>query len=238
MFNEDINNGLKLLPRITDQHIYLNSYSVMTVKLAVQVLSNSMSVALREFGPKAALETAKYCNYWDKYFDCLNVRCLEEHRRKRKPFLASYTDENDYRFEWLQNTFLHYFRSWKESIDKRNGEFSKRDRANMFIPEQTYEGILITTYSVISAVKFLLSQGFSYVLTERFCQDPAEEFFSVQRQHGRRNENPDLKEFGYNTNAIRIQRNVSYTSGNTRGKYDHKRTWENVTDDAVPKRKK
>ena len=50
----------------------------------------------------------------------------------------------------------------------------------MFISKQTYEGIQITVYSAIYAVKFLLKEGFPYVLTERFCQDPAEEYFSVQ----------------------------------------------------------
>ena len=56
-------------------------------------------------------------------------------------------------------------------------------------------------------------------MTERFCQDPAEEYFSSQRQCGRRNENPDLFQFGYNDNSIRVQREVSTSSGNVRGKY-------------------
>ena len=60
MYKEDLKNGLKLLPRITDQHVFLNPYSVMTVKYDVQVLSQSMSVALREFSPQEASETAKY----------------------------------------------------------------------------------------------------------------------------------------------------------------------------------
>ena len=34
---------------------------------------------------------------------------------------------------------------------------------------------------------------------------------------GCRSENPDAKEFGYNDNLIRIQRNVSHTLSNTRG---------------------
>ena len=75
------------------------------------------------------------------------------------------------------------------------------------------EGILITTYSVIEAVKFLINEGFEKVLTERFCQDPVEEYFGNQRNLGRRCDNPDMAQFGYNNNTIRIQRNVSCTSG-------------------------
>ena len=107
----------------------------------------------------------------------------------------------------------------------------------MFISTKTYEGILVTKYSVIDLVKFLLSQGLEYVFTERLCQDPAEEYFSAQRQHGRQNENLDLYQFGYNDNSIRIQKEVSHSSGNTCGKYNNKRSWELCTDDPLPKRK-
>ena len=237
IYKEDMQSGLKILPRITDQHVFLNSYSVMTVKYAVQVLSNSMSVALTEFGPKDASETAKYCSYLDSFFDCLNVRSMDEHIKKRKPFLKPYTSLNDERFEWLTNIFLKYFQDWKDNIDNREGQYDKKDKSNMFISKQTYEGIQITTYSVVDVVKFLLQQGFNCVLTERFCQDPAEEYFSAQRQHGRRCENPDLYEFGYNANSIRIQKEVSHSSGNARGKYDSKRSWESITNDPLPKRK-
>ena len=53
---------------------------------------------------------------------------------------------------------------------------------------------------------------------------------------GCRSENPDAKEFGYNDNLIRIQRNVSHTLGNTRGWFDRKRSWDNVTNDKVSKK--
>lgn len=46
----------------------------------------------------------------------------------------------------------------------------------MFLSWQTYEGLKITVNSVIEATKFLLQEGMDFVLTERFCQDPEEEF--------------------------------------------------------------
>ena len=49
MYYENLDNPLKLLPKITDLHINLNSYSVMTVKYAVQILSCSMSKVLEHF---------------------------------------------------------------------------------------------------------------------------------------------------------------------------------------------
>ena len=88
------------------------------------------------------------------------------------------------------------------------------------------------------AIKFLLSEGMEFVLTERFCQDPVEEYFGNQRKLGRRSDNPDLKTFGYNDNTIRIQKSISCQSGNTRGRYDKKRSWENITDEQLSKRKR
>ena len=87
----------------------------------------------------------------------------------------------------------------------------------MFISRQTHEGFQLTIYSVIEATQFLLQEGMEFVLTERFCHDSLEEYFGHQRKLGRRNDNPDIQAFGYNNNAIRIQRQVSCLSGNTRG---------------------
>ena len=112
------------------------------------------------------------------------------------------------RFLWLVD-FLNYLKNWKESTDNRQGNFTQNARSRMFISWQTYEGFQISVFSVIEATKFLLQEGMEFVLTERFCQDPAEEYFGNQRKLGRRSDNPDISSFGYNNNTIRIQRAVS-----------------------------
>ena len=108
----------------------------------------------------------------------------------------------------------------------------------MFISWQSHEGFQLTVYSVIEATQFLLQEGMEFVLTERFCQDSLEEYFGHQHKLGRRNDNPDIQAFGYNNNAIRIQRQVSCLSGNTRGREDRTRAWEQITDDPIPCKKK
>ena len=50
-----------MLPMLSADHILLNSYSVMRVKLAVQVLSDSVVVALRQVMAEEASETSKLC---------------------------------------------------------------------------------------------------------------------------------------------------------------------------------
>ena len=79
----------------------------------------------------------------------------------------------------------------------------------MFMSWQTYEGFQISVFSVIEATKFLLKEGMEFVLTEPFCQDPAEEYFGNQQKLGRQSDSPDISSFGHNNNTIRIQRAVS-----------------------------
>ena len=75
----------------------------------------------------------------------------------------------------------------------------------MFISLQTYEGMEINVHSVIELVKFLIMHKVSYMLTERFCQDPLENYFGKQRSSEVRIESPSLYDFGYNDNTIRNQ---------------------------------
>ena len=114
--------GLKLVPKITNEHISLTSYSVMNVRLAAQVLSESVYQALTSYGPPEACGTAKYCQMLDKFFDCLNAKNTVEASTKCKPFLKPYNSLNDERFAWLINNFLQYFEDWKQSIDERPGQ--------------------------------------------------------------------------------------------------------------------
>ena len=111
-------------------------------------------------------------------------------------------------------------------------------RSKMFISWQTFEGLQITTHSIIDATKFLLSEGMEFVLTERFCQDPVEEYFGNQRKFGRRCDNPDLRTFGYNDNTIRIQKTyLARVEIQEVDIYDKRKSWIEITHDKLPKRK-
>ena len=106
LYYQDIDNGLKLLPKLTYEHINLSSYSIMRVNLAAQVLSSSVAKVLRAFGPPEAAGTSKLCEMVDNFFDCLNVRSLTESQKKRKPFLAPYRSIDVERYIYLNITQL------------------------------------------------------------------------------------------------------------------------------------
>ena len=175
----------------------------MNVRLATQVLSGTTSQALTTFGPSEAAATALYCDYLDKFFDCLNVKNCNEYVFKRKLMLKPYTSLDDERFEWLLKTFLQYFKEWKESIKNRPGDFTASEQPKMFISWQTFESLQITCHSTVELIKYLLSNNVKYVLSERFSQDPLENYFGRQRSMGSRRDNPNARVFGYQDNTIR-----------------------------------
>ena len=85
------------------------------------------------------------------------------------------------------------------------------------VGRQTYEGLKISVNSILEATQFLLWHQVKYVLTERFCQDPLENWFCRQRSLGSREGNPSIVDFGYNINAIRNQKHFKpIANGNSR----------------------
>ena len=241
LYYSDLDLGLHQLPKLTVEHIQLKSFAKMKVSFAVQVLSNTVAQALqRHYSSGEASETAKFCKMMNNFFDCMNVRSTSEHERKRNPMLAPYQHTDDSRFDWLKNEFLPYLASWKASVDVREGPFSGDDRGRMFLSVQTFTGLKITVNSVIALTRFLLSEGFEFVLTERFCQDDVEEYFGYQRTQGRRNDNPTAAEFGYNDLRIATLRDVAPQSiqGNVSGRHSGKRSkWCDVSEEPLPKKK-
>ena len=152
--------------------------------------------------------------------------------------LAPYRSTDDHRFDWLQNVFVKYLTDWKASTESRKGAFSPEDRGRMFLSYQTFNGLKMTVSSVIEVTKFLLNEGFEFVLTERFCQDDVEEYFGYQRAQGRRSDNPTAAEFGYNDLRIAVLRDVAPTAeGNVSGRHSGKRSkWFSVSEEPLPKK--
>ena len=112
----------------------------MNVRLAAQILSESVYQALHMYGPPEAAATSIYCRMLDQFVDCLNVRNTKEAAIKRKSFLKPYISSKDERFTWLTDTLLKYFSDWKVSTIARRGQFTDNARGNMFM--QDYHKLL------------------------------------------------------------------------------------------------
>ena len=230
--------ALHTLPKLFLDHISLTPYSKMKVNLAVQILSKSVAIALRETGQEDVKATAEFCEMMNGFFDCTNVHSLNEHIRKKNPFIMPYTSSEDDRLTWLKDVFLQYLEDWKKSTLSHEGKYSADERQKMFLSQQTYEGLKIAVYSHIEAITFVLAEGFDYVLTERFMQDVLEDYFGHQQDKGRRSDNPTVQQFGYSDLTIAAQRDIApVTRGNVGGRYE-KVKWHTVSNEPVKKHPK
>ncbi len=73
--------------------------------------------------------------------------------------------------------------------------------------------VYYTVYSFVEMTRYLLKQKPGlFILSERFNQDPLESFFGQQRARGGRCDNPNVKRFLENSQAIRVQRSLAIGS--------------------------
>ena len=78
----------------------------------------------------------------------------------------------------------------------------------LLLSRETRERLRITVHSFVAVVRELLQhpelKG-KYLLSERFNQDPLENFFGKVRQAGGRNTNPNVKMMEEATDVLRLQ---------------------------------
>ena len=91
----------------------------------------------------------------------------------------------------------------------------------------------------IEMVNYLFTlPGVKCFLSERISQDPLEKFFGNQRQRGAVNENPTVKEFCQNTQALRVINTVCKdVRGNCRGSKRARET-DNLQENTPLKKRK
>jgi len=68
----------------------------------------------------------------------------------------------------------------------------------------------LTVHSFVEMANFLLRQpGVHYIMSNKFCQDPLENFFGRQRMAGGRTDNPTIPHFLKATTSLRLQRSCA-----------------------------
>lgn len=116
LYELDYQRTVKLVPKLTRDHVYLDSHSRMRVGLAAQVFSEAVANALElEFG-ETCRETIKLIKIMNKFFDCMNARNLKEGIFKRNPNLLPFYKENDERLEVQIYNFLFVTKNINEIL--------------------------------------------------------------------------------------------------------------------------
>ena len=103
-------------------------------------------------------------------------------------------------------------------------------------------------HSFVDLTKYILTKHSGenlFILSERFSQDPLENYFGQQRARGGRSDNPTVQRSLHNVGALRIQKSMALdpVRGNSRRKrrlFDDKDeiTLNDIDSTPLPKRKR
>lgn len=163
MYSLDRQKQYRLAPRLSDEHIFPNNFQKMKVKLATQVFSHSVAVAMFTYIdfnvlPKEAQPTAEFIRKMNKFFDILNSSSLE----------------NFNAFMGTQSQIL--FLKEMDDLFKNLAVFNSTGK-NVTKQMKFIFGWRLTIKSICMLFEKLQSMGYKYMLTRNLNQDCLENFF-------------------------------------------------------------
>lgn len=165
----------RLMPKLSDNHFQLNGFKSMSVKLAVQVLSHSVSSAIRTYVdykklPEEALKTANVVDIFDKLFDAFNSSKSNQKSLLKQP-ISIHTECRQTKFlkdtfEWLGKTRF----AGKSSSRVKCLEGWRLNIAALMLLRQD--------------IHLQHGDKIQWLWTRRISQDPLENSFSILRAKG------------------------------------------------------
>lgn len=179
--------------KIDQRHLNPNPWQKMSCKLALQVFSNTVSAAIKtamdtgELVSNTAQDTANFFLQLNNLFDVLNSKHLKDKNPYRKPLSEKNVKGFTVIYEAL-DTFKNI----------RKQSFKNQSNTKNNIPP-CFTGFVWSLNAVLELYKHEQNTSPSptkyFLLTNRLCQDPLENLFSVFRQRCGYNRNPTCKSF-------------------------------------------
>jgi len=202
LHNIQENEKLHCACKIRNRHV--NFYNEkMKVFLAAQVLSNSVSAALRflEFDLKNidfanAFPTATFCKNFNDIFDILNVW----NKFCKTPSRISITKDSLPELKQKVEEYVKYIEQLEINvkIKKSNKENCDCDtiRKSVVHSDSVKTGFIICLKNVYNLAKYLIENNFiEYMLSYKLSQDHVEMFFSSIRRMNGHNNNPTTTQY-------------------------------------------
>ncbi|KAG8180614.1 hypothetical protein JTE90_018232 [Oedothorax gibbosus] len=156
------------------------------VVAAIKFLKENSSRHPSAFEFKNAGATIEFLENVYKWFSIHDVCNKTQHIYSRNPNKEHFYSVDDQHLDWLINDFLQYLNAIKQAC-------SEHDPPLHFLSDQTHEAIELTTRSTVECIRYLLDNGFYYVLTRSFNSDSVESFFSALRQMNGGNDMMDVR---------------------------------------------
>lgn len=189
---------------LSRKHVDPTNFEKMNVRRAKEVFSPEVISALKflkdnpHVHSKAEVfsssgATIAYMESILRWFTLHDVSSTTHHSRIRNPDKMHYFSIDDERLCWLENEFPQYLESIKRESQKSE---------NQFLTNETFEALILTTASTVKCVRYLLNDGFHFVLTRSFNSDPIELFFSGLRQTAGGNDMLDCRAVTFSMNKV------------------------------------
>lgn len=187
VYERDKQQTLRCCPKLTKKHIHPNGFQKMKVKLATQVVSQTvastvcMYISLGAL-PPSAVGTAELIAKFDNIFDCLNSSNLNS----TKIYKRAMSKESSH------HEFITDMLEFIKSIRVINRP-TQEDVTNQL---RCLKGLQMTLNGVLALWKHL-SEDYAllFLMTRRLNQDPLENFFGLIRQQGANSDNPTPLQF-------------------------------------------
>ncbi|CAK1601293.1 unnamed protein product [Parnassius mnemosyne] len=174
MYELDKMKDMRSAPRLTDSHLQPNSFQKQKVRFAVQVFSNSVVAAFKNYQSSGTLQvddgTIFFIEMMNSLFDLLNSSNIDSPKAYSKPYRSTTLQEE------LLDKSQRLFNSMRVK-NKKNG----RDVTNII---KFINAFNITINSFRQLYQDMKSEGYDYLLTRRINNDCLENFFGLVRQAG------------------------------------------------------
>jgi len=211
LYDLNKDDTIRMLYKLNQEAVYLNSYSKMNVSLAARVLSRSMAEVIRNLKWSDCTELGKFCEVMNDLFDMLNGANSYQHIRTRNELFKPYSSLDDDRFQEFEQ-ILGYFDEWVEESKSSAGD--KTAQAKRTLSPQTLHGIERTIRGFAGAVCFILkeAEGSSIppsISAQRFSQDDLEHYFGKVRARFGGNRHPEGHQIVTNLTTTFVQRNLA-----------------------------
>ncbi|KAL4149559.1 hypothetical protein QTP88_003486 [Uroleucon formosanum] len=169
------------LVKITDAHIYSSSFQKMRVKLAAQLLSNSMTAAIRtcietgQLQSNTSSNTADFIDFINNLFDRLNSRSLYSNNA----YLCALTDVGT-----VKNFLIGASQYFTNLQKLKRGKLTQ---------SPCFKGFTRTINGILQFFESDKSNDIVFLMTNRLNHDKLENLFSIFRQNGGYNKNPTAR---------------------------------------------
>ncbi|KAL0820225.1 hypothetical protein ABMA28_006146 [Loxostege sticticalis] len=178
--------GIRLIPKLSENHINPIKMNKMKVKFASQLFSRTVAsnmgyLADKKILPIECKETADFLLFMDEIFDSVNGSFGKN--KNAKPLLGPVTPNSAHHQTWAEGIAI--FKSMK--FVTSSGKKETVPTIDNWV--WTLEGIKVLLQKVMS------KYGVTSVWLRHLNQDPLENFFGAVRSHGCRNTNPTCDQF-------------------------------------------